>query len=58
MEAAQARLARRKALVQLMPQQPQRQDDLSNQLLDLRAIANRCGLYDAADYLRNTLNLP
>lgn len=34
-----------------IPQLPQRQDSLAEQLDDLRAIANRLGLYDAADAL-------
>lgn len=31
---------------------PQRQDSLSDQLKDLRVIANRFGFYDAADFLQ------
>jgi len=34
---------------------PQRQDSLNDQLRDLRVIANRFGFYDAADFLRTTL---
>ena len=36
---------------EMIPQQPQRQDSLTNQLADLRIAAVRLGLYDAADYL-------
>jgi len=36
----------------ILAQQPQRQDSLMDQLQDLRMVANRCGMYDAADYLR------
>lgn len=32
---------------------PQRQDSLIDQLADLRIIANKFGLYDAADYLKS-----
>lgn len=35
----------------LFPQQPQRQDSLRNQLSDLIALANRAGMYDAADWV-------
>jgi len=31
---------------------PQRQDSLTDQIIDLYCIANRFGLYDAADYIR------
>jgi hypothetical protein len=34
-----------------IPQQPQRQDSLEDQLKDLHAIAARIGCYDAADWL-------
>lgn len=34
-----------------IPKLPQRQDSLAEQLDDLRAVANRLGLYDAADAL-------
>lgn len=39
------------------PQLPQRQDALIDQLRDLRDVANKLGLYDAADYLRVVLVL-
>lgn len=35
----------------MIPQQPQSQASLSEQLQELTEIANRMGLYDAADYL-------
>jgi hypothetical protein len=35
-----------------VPQCPQRQDSMVDQLSDLRFIANRFGFYDAADYLK------
>jgi hypothetical protein len=38
-----------------LPALPQRQDSTIDQLRDLRAIANRLGMYDAADYLRIAL---
>ncbi|MEA8593049.1 hypothetical protein PZT57_30850 [Pseudomonas aeruginosa] len=41
-----------KKLLESIPQQPQRQDSTNDQLRDLRAFANRLGLYDAADLIR------
>lgn len=38
-----------------IPQLPQRQDSLNSQLEDLRPVANRLGMYDAADLLRTIL---
>lgn len=32
-------------------QQPQRQDSLRQQLIDLHVVASRLGMYDAADWL-------
>lgn len=37
-------------------QQPQRQDGAIDQLNDLRAFANKLGLYDAADLIRSIMN--
>lgn len=39
-------------LITLLPQQPQVQYDLTQQLSELRTLANKFGLYDAADILR------
>lgn len=36
---------------------PQRQDSLVEQLRDLHVIANKFGFYDAADYLRNVVEV-
>lgn len=44
-----------KALLASIPPQPQRQDDTNAQLRDLCAFANRLGLYDAADLIRNIM---
>lgn len=44
-----------KALLDAIPQQPQRQDGTNVQLHDLAVFANRLGLYDAADLLRNLI---
>jgi hypothetical protein len=44
-----------KAVLNTIPQQPQRQDSTNDQLRDLQAFANKLGLYDAADFLRVTL---
>lgn len=38
-----------------IPQQPQRQDSLADQLHDLHILAVRVGCYDAADWLRNQM---
>lgn len=35
-----------------IPQLPQRQDSTNDQLKDLRAVANRLGMYDAAELIR------
>lgn len=35
-----------------IPQQPQRQDSVMEQLADLRVAANKLGLHDAADAIR------
>lgn len=38
-----------------VPSLPQRQDSTNDQLRDLRAVATRLGMYDAADYIRVVL---
>lgn len=38
--------------LEAIPQQPQRQDSVADQLLDLAAVADRLGMYDAADFIR------
>lgn len=40
-------------LLKTIPQQPQRQDSSSDQLAELLLFANRLGLYDAADVIKN-----
>ena len=45
----------KRILDKLPKDRPQRQDSLRDQLQDLQAVANRLGMYDAADYLRNVL---
>lgn len=40
------------AVLRAIPQQPQVQDALNDQLAALVGVANKLGLYDAADYLR------
>ena len=42
--------------IRAIPQQPQTQGPLTDQLLALRVAANRLGLWDAADYLRRRLD--
>ena len=37
------------------PSQPQRQDSVLDQLRDMVSVANREGCYDAADFLRRTV---
>lgn len=45
--------------IQDIPSQPQRQDAVADQLADLVAVANRLGMYDAADAVQQmTKNLP
>lgn len=39
-----------------IPQLPQRQDATNDQLRDLRAFANRLGMYDAADFIRTVVD--
>jgi hypothetical protein len=40
----------------LIPPQPQRQDSFNNQLADLIRVANRLGMYDAADGITQIYN--
>ncbi len=56
-ELRQERQDQLAALLKEIPQQSQRQDSTLDQLLDLIAIANRCGLYDAADYIRSQVEV-
>ena len=46
----------RDPLLKDLQQLPQRQDSVHDQLLDLIAVANRLGMYDAADLLREISN--
>lgn len=39
-------------VLKLIPQLPQRQDSTVDQLRDLWAVANKLGLYDAADTIK------
>jgi hypothetical protein len=39
-----------------LPQLHQRQDGLLDQIRDLIPVANRLGMYDAADWLRDMLD--
>lgn len=43
------------AILQSIPAQPQRQDGTDDQLRDLVLFANKLGLYDAADAIRQIL---
>lgn len=40
-----------------LPQQPQRQDGLNDQLRDIATFADRLGLYDAADFIRTSIGI-
>lgn len=40
-----------------IPQQPQRQDSLRDQLRDLHMVATRLGMYDAADFIWKSAHL-
>ncbi len=44
-----------KRILRDIPQLPQRQDATNDQLRDLRVVANRLGMYDAADLVRTML---
>jgi hypothetical protein len=44
-----------KLVLDTIPQQTQRQDSTDDQLKDLRVVANRLGMYDAADIIRTLL---
>lgn len=44
-------------LMKLIPELPQRQDSSEAQLRDLLAVANKLGLYDAADAIRALASL-
>lgn len=44
-----------KLVLDTTPQQIQRQDSTDDQLKDLRVVANRLGMYDAADIIRTLL---
>ena len=43
-------------ILSTVPQLPQRQDSVNSQLNDLRPVANRLGMYDAADMIRTLVN--
>lgn len=43
-------------LLGAIPKLPQRKDSLSDQLADLRSVANRLGMYDAADAIGQIFN--
>ena len=45
-----------KAVLSAMPKQPQRQDATNDQLRDLKMVANKLGMYDAADVIQNILD--
>lgn len=42
--------------VPVIAQQPQRQDSLQEQLRDLQVVANRLGMYDAADWISDRIS--
>lgn len=45
-------------VIKAIPQQRQTQDVLDEQLFALKIIANKCGLYDAADFLNKFIVPP
>lgn len=45
-----------KAALASLTQQPQRQDGTEDQLRDLHTFANKLGLYDAADFIRTSID--
>ncbi len=42
--------------IEILAEPQQRQDSLDEQLRDLAALADRAGMYDAADWIRDQLN--
>tara|TARA_Y100000766_G_C18787440_1_gene546433 strand:+ start:408 stop:584 length:177 start_codon:yes stop_codon:yes gene_type:complete len=44
-----------KEIIRKIPQQIQRQDSTEQQLKELHAVANRLGMYDAADVIKNLI---
>ena len=42
-----------KKTIKNIPQLPQRQDSLKNQLKDLRIYANKLGMYNSCDFLKS-----
>lgn len=47
----------RKAVLSNVDPMGQRQDSTQAQLLDLIAVAEKLGMYDASDFLKNNLDL-
>lgn len=43
-------------VVNSLPKLPQRQDSTADQLVDLIMVANKLGMYDAADVIRSIVN--
>jgi hypothetical protein len=46
------------SILESLPQRPQRQDSTEDQLRDLAAVADRLGMYDAADSIRARILKP
>lgn len=44
-------------LLKQIPDRPQRQDSVMDQLKDLAFVADRLGMYDAADFIRRHLRI-
>jgi hypothetical protein len=51
--AEKSSLKRLQDLLEELPDRPQRQDSTGTQLRDLHSVANKLGMYDAADALKN-----
>lgn len=51
-ESDAAGVAELDALLSRIPELPQRQDSFANQIADLYQVANRLGMYDAADGIK------
>lgn len=45
-----------KTALAAIPKLPQRQDATNDQLRDLKMVANKLGMYDAADVIQNILD--
>jgi len=50
-------IQKRKELLSDVPEKPNRQDSLNSQLRDLVAVAQKLGMQDAADFIKNQFDI-